>query len=367
VRPPRLIRRASAACPKSVDFLADICRLAHIPAFEDDLRDRLRAKGGVQAVRHHDGRRLFDWLMEAAVYQGVSDAAAQAYAIAHGTVRYEDLAQGLAEPEPCPRLASFDALTGCGYRKLARSCAEPALFDRCPLPRHDLRNGRLNQAAYSLYLFLRDVCGGDLVSWLDQRLAFAECGGNPNRLARLRAAVLPPFKGVVGIGEKVATMLLADLLIGADPGRERWVACGRSMVVVDTLVHAFLHRTGILARHAADHRYGRAATSRVAVLTFSSGSHGTSTSGRSFPACRPTIRGSYRPRFGGSVRAGVSTSAMATGSTIGTGAPIKPAPCTPGAIGSVCCRPASAIRPPPPRLRDPPVGHSAGVNHHEGG
>ena len=34
------------------------------------------------------------------------------------------------------------------------------------------------------------------------------------------------------------------------------MACGRSIVVVDTLVHAFLHRTGILARHDAAHRYG---------------------------------------------------------------------------------------------------------------
>jgi len=33
-------------------------------------------------------------------------------------------------------------------------------YRRCPLPRHALRNGRLNQTVYSLFLFMRDVAGG---------------------------------------------------------------------------------------------------------------------------------------------------------------------------------------------------------------
>jgi hypothetical protein len=32
-------------------------------------------------------------------------------------------------------------------------------------------------------------------------------------------------------------MALADLLLGADPNRERWVTTGASMVAVDTLFH----------------------------------------------------------------------------------------------------------------------------------
>jgi hypothetical protein len=39
------------------------------------------------------------------------------------------------------------------------------------LPKHPLRNGRLNQTAYSLFLFIRDIADGDLVAWIDRQLA----------------------------------------------------------------------------------------------------------------------------------------------------------------------------------------------------
>ncbi|KLK93931.1 hypothetical protein AA309_05465 [Microvirga vignae] len=51
-------------------------------------------------------------------------------------------------------------------------------------------------------------------------------------------------------------MELADLLLAGDPGRDRWIAAGASMVAVDTLVHNFLRRTGILHRFGAEHDYG---------------------------------------------------------------------------------------------------------------
>ena len=49
-------------------------------------------------------------------------------------------------------------------------------METCPLPLHEFRNGNLNQLAYSLFLFIRDVAGGDLVGWIDRRLAEAETG-----------------------------------------------------------------------------------------------------------------------------------------------------------------------------------------------
>jgi hypothetical protein len=51
-------------------------------------------------------------------------------------------------------------------------------------------------------------------------------------------------------------MALALLLLGADRRRRRWVEVGASMVAIDTLVHNFLHRTGILQRLGAGHPYG---------------------------------------------------------------------------------------------------------------
>jgi hypothetical protein len=37
-----------------------------------------------------------------------------------------------------------------------QQCSQPRHFGGCPLPLHPLRKGGLNQAAYSLFLFLRD-------------------------------------------------------------------------------------------------------------------------------------------------------------------------------------------------------------------
>jgi hypothetical protein len=51
-------------------------------------------------------------------------------------------------------------------------------------------------------------------------------------------------------------MTLSGLLLGAGQGRQRWAEVGGSMIAVDTLVHNFLHRTGILNRLSAGHPYG---------------------------------------------------------------------------------------------------------------
>ncbi len=134
--------------------------------------------------------------------------------------------------------------------------APPSTSDGCPVPRHDLRNGRLNQTAYSLALFLRDVCDGDLVGWLDARLLAADGPSGPDRASALRTAVLEPLSGIYGVSAKVWSMALADLLLAGDPGRERWLAAGAGMIAVDTLVHNWLHRSGCLADLGAEHPYG---------------------------------------------------------------------------------------------------------------
>jgi hypothetical protein len=146
----------------------------------------------------------------------------------------------------------------CSYRKGAGTCIEPAHQSRCPLPHHPLRKGNLNVAAYSLALFIRDVCDRDFVGWIDARLANADPGADaPDRAARMRQALLEPLCQVQGVSNKLWSMTLADLLLGGDPARERWLTTGASMVAIDTLVHAFLHRTGTLKRFGAEHRYGR--------------------------------------------------------------------------------------------------------------
>jgi hypothetical protein len=126
----------------------------------------------------------------------------------------------------------------------------------CPLPKLPLRNGRLNQGAYSLYLFIRDVADGDLVGWIDRTLADADDPTAPDRLARLRRSLVEPLRNIHGVSDKVLTMTLSSLLLGAGEGRPRWTEVGGAMIAIDTLIHNFLVRTGILRRLHADHPYG---------------------------------------------------------------------------------------------------------------
>ena len=43
-------------------------------------------------------------------------------------------------------------------------------------------------------------------------------------------------------------MALSSMLLGAGKQRPLWLEVGATFVAVDTLVHNFLHRTGILGR-----------------------------------------------------------------------------------------------------------------------
>jgi hypothetical protein len=226
------------------------------PEFLNDRRSMLFELGVTRAVATRDNRALFDWLLGVVQYQGMSDANVDAFTASNGHVGWTDIASAIAAAPSCRKLGSYWAFDGCGYRKTARSCAEPGLMSSCPLPALPLRNGRLSQAAFSLFLFMRDVCGGDLVGWIDQRLEQADTVQNPDRGAAMRQAILEPLGHVHGVSSKVLSMALSDLLLIADPDRQRWVSTGASMVVIDTLVHNFLHRTGTLRLLDADHAYG---------------------------------------------------------------------------------------------------------------
>jgi hypothetical protein len=136
-----------------------------------------------------------------------------------------------------------------------QTCGERFHFNSCPLPRHKLRNGRLNQTAYSLFLFIRDIADGDIVTWIDDQLAAAprELGDGHSAA---RDALAEPLRGIYGISDKVIAIALSSLLMGAGRRKRRWFDVGISFVAVDSLVHNFLHRTGILRRLAVEHPYG---------------------------------------------------------------------------------------------------------------
>src|SRR3954452_8575977 len=106
------------------------------------------------------------------------------------------------------------------------TCSEPAHLSACPVPRHDLRNGRLNQTAYALFFFLRDVYNGDLVAWIDARLAAADDPGRPDRAALMRQALLEPLCCIHGVSSKVLSMALttSSSFVGRSTGRSAGLA-----------------------------------------------------------------------------------------------------------------------------------------------
>ena len=221
------------------------------------VRDRLAIEGIQAAVARHDTAALFSWIVRLLDRQGISNAAAIEFALRHGSAGWQEVDVALASTHCCPKLRSYWHFCGCGYRKDARTCGRPDLLEACALPRLPARKGGLNQAAFGLALFIRDVCNGDIVSWIDSRLAAADLGlGAAQRGMMMRAALLEPLTNIVGTGSKVWAMILAELLLGGDPDRERWIATGVSFIAIDSLVHNFLWRSGILRRLCAAHAYG---------------------------------------------------------------------------------------------------------------
>ncbi|WP_407530281.1 hypothetical protein [Methylobacterium oryzisoli] len=255
---PRSARPRQRPITFAERLVLQVCRASPDPTYLKRLRTQLTRQGIRRAVAQHDTPALFNWLVEVASYQGIADTIAWTYMQQHGRVRWADLQAAFSSGPKCPKLASFEAFHGCRYRKASHTCAHPEHLPGCPLPTHPLRKGSLNQAAYALYLFMRDECRGDLVAWIDAQLAAADQPGALDRAQRMREALLRPLAGVHGFGPKVASMAFAELLLGTDPKRERWLSVGSSLIVVDTLVHNWLHRTGILQRLDAEHAYGPA-------------------------------------------------------------------------------------------------------------
>jgi hypothetical protein len=217
-----------------------------------ELTADLARSGVLVAVNARNTEAVFGWLMTVLSYQGISDRAANQFIASHGQIGWHDMVAMTTDPA-CPKLTSYWHFEGCNYRKGAATCARPDLISHCKLPSHALRNGRLNQTAASLYLFIRDVAEGDLIGWLDSLLDQHAAEPAHNRCA----ALIEPMRNIYGVSDKMASMLLSTLLLGAGRRRRLWFETGTAFVVVDTLVHNYLHRTGILAALSADHLYGQ--------------------------------------------------------------------------------------------------------------
>ncbi|TYL92735.1 hypothetical protein FXB40_23885 [Bradyrhizobium rifense] len=230
-----------------------ICRLAGSDTLIGQNAGHLQ-----RAILDGDTPYLFEHLVRSFSLQGISDRAALTYMENHDRPSWRDLQQATSRPPTCPKLRGYWTFCGCGYRKAARTCAEPGAIAKCSVPRSALRNGRLNQVTYSLFFFIRDVTDGNLVDWMDRSLAQANLGSAKKRAYRMRHALIDPLRNIYGVSDKVLNMTLADILLAAPASKPLWRETGYSMIAIDTLVHNFLRRTGITRMLGAEHTYGTA-------------------------------------------------------------------------------------------------------------
>jgi hypothetical protein len=237
----------------ALDLIRPICAISGDPAFVSSI-DR---NGSVdprllQSLRKNSTSDLFDWMMDSFSFQGVSDSVASSYLDYHGNATWYEIKAQLAHRPTCPLLPTYWTFEGCRYDKTRGSCSQPDHFSCCPLPSYQLRNGRLNQTAFGLYFFIRDQADTDLLGWFDNQLNGVDIADTRSA----QEALIGPMRHIYGVSDKVLAMALSTVLMADRANRPRWFDVGSQMIVVDTLVHNFLRRTGVLAAFDADHAYG---------------------------------------------------------------------------------------------------------------
>jgi hypothetical protein len=285
ISPRAAADRNSGALSRAVPIIYRLCGLSGSLSLLDDIQFGARRHGIGDAIRSNNTGRIFDWLLEAFSYQGISDQVARGYLAKHGGATWRSIGAGLASAPSCPKLRNYRHFDQCRYDKGSFSCSEPEHIETCPLPRHRLRNGRLNQTAYSFFLFVRELADGDLVGWIDKQLVEAT-GSRGSPGAGSIEALIGPLRHVYGLSDKILTMALSELLLAAPEARPAWFEVGKNMIVIDTLVHNLLHRTGILDDFDANHGYGPAcyaAGGCADIIRAVSAQINASTFNRSFP------------------------------------------------------------------------------------
>ncbi|WP_298261666.1 hypothetical protein [Bradyrhizobium sp.] len=239
-------------------LIRTVCEFAGPLSFLDDIDEEIRGTGLREAVTRRQTPPIFDWLLRAFNFQGISDQAAWEYMRKHGTASWSQVEASITDFPPCSKLRSFWSYADCGYEKTRHTCTVPDRIDACPVPRLRLRNGRLNQIALSFFLFVRDIAESDLVGWIDGQLKAAARAPVADLEKARQEALIGPLREIFGVSDKLLTMALSGLLIGSREQRPLWFEAGVSMIVVDTLVHAFLTRSGILDDCGVPHPYGPA-------------------------------------------------------------------------------------------------------------
>src|SRR3984957_11120514 len=106
-RRPNPDRPNTSAIDHAVRVVHSVCCLAGSASLIDDNRADLRADGIPSAIRRHDTATLFDWLVAALSYQGISNQVAADYMERHGRAQWADINVKVAASPTCPNLKSY--------------------------------------------------------------------------------------------------------------------------------------------------------------------------------------------------------------------------------------------------------------------
>src|SRR5215467_486843 len=92
---PKIQDGQESAINHAARLIHAVCGLAGSPNLIDEIRADLREEKVRAAIRHRDTSPVFDWLMAAVSYQGISDQVAYSYMKKHGRATRRQIKEGL--------------------------------------------------------------------------------------------------------------------------------------------------------------------------------------------------------------------------------------------------------------------------------
>jgi hypothetical protein len=80
------LRSPTSDLEYAIGLVSEVCTLSGEPDLIEDIRRSFRKQGLLRAIREHNSDAIYDWMVEAISYQGISDHVAASYIEQHGSV-----------------------------------------------------------------------------------------------------------------------------------------------------------------------------------------------------------------------------------------------------------------------------------------
>jgi len=200
-----------------------------------------------EKIREGDSKEIFKSLILYGQFQGIADKNAFSYLERHSSINeiadFDTLKEGVKD-SPCPALKSFSAFRNCDYKKSEHNCRYGREFG-CILKELDCRKGSINIMIGSAFLFLKEYYQESMVNFIKEGAKHEDKKFFYTReLLKIR-----------NIGPQTASLFLTDLFNPFFFGYKVKGIDHNDFIVIDTLVHNFFHRTGILKALGREHNY----------------------------------------------------------------------------------------------------------------